>query len=363
MHRSPPPRAPIPRYAPAMRYLVTGASGFVGGAVIRRILAAGDEVHGTVRPGAAAAPTVVTPGLRLFPADLGDPNAIATAAEGCEVVIHTAGISVPNTARQTLEWTHMAGTENVLNAARHAGVARVVLISTAEVTLRTEQRVYWDEDRAIPRTPHGAFARTKLVAEEMALAASTPALQVVALRPAWLWGAGDTSRLPLLAREALTGGIRLVGDGDNLFDTTHVETLVDAVMDASEETRAAGRCYYITDGAMESAREFFERMSRALAVPTPRDGQVFPLAYAAAWMRERQQRPGLITDDVLLRGVSSQFNNQRARTELAWEPREDRDALVAALAQWVQACGGVEVLAKGRPPWDPATAAASVGSP
>ena len=334
-----------------VRYLVTGAAGFVGTAVVRRVLGEGDTAVAVVRDAASErARALRDAGAEVVEKTVGDPKGIAAAAKGCEVVVHCAAVASHRAARRALRWTNIAGTENVVNAARHAGCERVVHVSCADVTLSNQDRVHWNEARALERQPLDDHARTKQLAEELALAASTRGVEVTAVRPALLWGPGDETHLPALAREGLAGGIRLVGSGETFIATTYIESLVDAIVEAAEVEAAAGNAYYVTDGDLLEAREFFGQVSEAVGLPRPRTGPGFSLAYALAWARMRVGGDGLWPTDVIHRGRSTHFDCQSAMTDLGWSPRPMAEGM-SALAAWVKERGGAQAIAAlGRAP-------------
>lgn len=323
---------------------MTGGTGFVGGAIVRRLLGEGDRVRVLVRDRTAAR-SLEEAGAELFVGTLGDPNTIAEAARGTEVLIHAAGLTASTTAPRALAWTHVAGTENVLNAARHVGCKRLVFVSCADVTLANEDRVHWNEDRGLTGRPLGEHARSKLLAEEIVLAASDATLETVALRPAFIWGPGDTTNLPHLCREGLAGGIRLVGRGENLVSTTYIDHLIDAVMAAAEETDVAGRAFYVTDGEYMDAQEFLSALSNALGLPRPRRGWAYPLAYAAAVLRDAG-KSGPHRAHVARRGRSALLDRQRTESLLHCSPRVPFAEGLRATAEWVMASGGPKAVAE-----------------
>jgi nucleoside-diphosphate-sugar epimerase len=252
---------------------------------------------------------------------------------------------------RVLRWLHVAGTENVVRAARHAKVARVVHISCAHVTLHAEDRMHWDEQRVLPHKPVGAHAQTKLMAEELALAQSDDALVVTALRPAFLWGEGDVEGLSELVREARRGGVQLYGGGRNILATTHIDNLCKAALRAAEAPGVAGRAYYLTDGEFLEAREFYGALSRALGLAEPRTQGNLGWALARATLRQQVGGDhGAERARVYLRAKSSLFDLSRAIHDLGYEPSGPLAAKFEALARWYQAEGGAEaMLARARP--------------
>ncbi|MCB9599381.1 MAG: NAD(P)-dependent oxidoreductase [Sandaracinus sp.] len=318
-----------------MRVMVTGASGFVGGAIARELLAQGATVHAFVRD-RADAPV----GTTAFEGDVGDPNALAEAARGCEAVVHAAGRHDDHASLQALGTLHVAGTENVVRAARHVGVRRLVHVSSADATLHRGPRVGWNEDRALTHAPLGVVGRTKLEAEELVVGAGGDGkLEIVVLRPGRVWGAGDTSRLPKLVAEARRGGIALFGSGANLIATTHVDNLAHAARLATTAD-AHGTVAYVVDAELNLASEFFGALSTALDLPAPKASALGLRGHLAlAWTKKHVPPPEMIR-----RGQSSSFDPRRARDQLGYEPQVSFSDGMRDLATWAKEVGGPEAL-------------------
>lgn len=325
-----------------MRALVTGGTGFVGAALVRQLLADGAAVRTLVRDGRDTA-VRTDPGAERCEAGLGDPNAIADAAAGCDVVFHCAGESSLHASPRVVAWINVAGTENVLKAARYAGVPRLVHLSCADVTLTGGDRLGWKEDAVLTDIPLGACLRSKLLADDLVRQASTERFRTVTVRPGWLWGPGDRSNLPGLYEEAQSGGVRLFGRGDNIFATTHVDNLVEGLMAAGRSAGAAGKAIHVIDGEFVTAHEFFTLLCRTLGWGAPRRG-VYRLSYGLAWLREQVGLPGSWRVDVARRGRASLFDVGRAAHELDYTPRVSMEAGMQALGRWVEDLGGASAL-------------------
>ncbi len=330
-------------------YLVTGATGFVGQALTRRLLGgaspaaspATNEVRVLVRN--AEAGTHALPGTRPQVASLGDPNAIADAARGVDVIFHCAGENDARAAPQAFSWINVAGTENVINAARHAGVRRVVHLSCADATLVNRDRMSWKETTALSEAALDACTRSKLLAEELALQANARELEVCALRPAWIWGAGDRRTLPALYEESQRGRVQLCGNGKNLVPTTNIANIVDAFMLASSAERAPGHAYHVLDAELLNAAEFLGHLCNALGVAAPARS-LYTIAYTAACVRARLNRPGLTPADVVRRGRSSLFDAQAAARDLHYQPNTSLEAGLQTLSSWLTEIGGPKSL-------------------
>ncbi|MFT3924720.1 MAG: NAD-dependent epimerase/dehydratase family protein [Myxococcales bacterium] len=327
-----------------MKALVTGASGFVGSALCRALTEAGHHAVGLTRDPERARARVPAE-VELVRGGVGLPKDVAAAAKGCEVIFHAAGLAPGAAPQRVLRWLHVAGTENVVRAARHSGARRVVHMSCAEVSLHAGDRMHWDEVRVLPHAPLGAHAQSKLMSEELALAQSDHRLQVTALRPALLWGEGAFDSLASLVREGRERGLQLYGGGRNIVATTHIGNLARAALLAADAEAAPSRAYYVTDAEFLEAREFFGKLSQALGLPAPRLDGNLGLALVLARVKESLGGDaGAARARLLVRAKSALFDLSRATKDLGYAARLDLNQAMEELARWVREAGGAEGL-------------------
>ena len=315
-----------------MRCLVTGATGFIGGAVVRSVEAAGHEAVAYVREGSDSRRLQ---DVERIVGDLADPNRLAIAAAGCDAMVHAAGIADPGADPDALGWAHIAGTENAINAAKQAGCKRLIHISCADVTLHDGPRSFWNEDNAPPH-PFGELAHTKLQAEELVRVSGQRGFRTTVLRPALVWGPGDTTHLPKWQDEAKSGGIRLVGGGKKLLATTFIGNLAHAVQCALEKRLTTGNVYYVVDTELSVSRDFFAELSAALGWSTPRSAG----PYRWAWLSSRTGLSSLHPTQVIRRGHTSAFEMNRAKQDLGYEPTVTREQGMVELATWFRETQG-----------------------
>lgn len=322
--------------------MVTGGSGFVGSAVVRRLRAHGHEVRVYVRDA-----TRVAEGSDAFVGEFGDPKKIAEAAADCTVLVHAGGLRSHRASPQELGWTNVAGTENVLNASRHAGITRVIAIGCADVTMTSGKRVNWNEDRVLSVRAFDPHARSMARAEEQVIGAGGSTMETVVLRPALVWGAGATTQLGELCAEGLHAGLPLFGRGEVFVATTHVDNLAHAVRLALEAEDAPGSVFHVVDQELSLARDFYGDLSRALGLPPPRTSAApFRWHYLSALWRRRRGASGAWPTDVVRRARSHSFDQQRAITRLGYEPVVSLAEGMRELAAWALDQGGAEALAK-----------------
>lgn len=311
-----------------MRCLVTGATGFIGGGVLKSLQSHGHEVVAYVREGSDSRQLA---DIERIVGDIGDPNRLAAAAEHCDAMVHAAGIADPRADADTLGWVHVAGTENALNAAKKAGCRRFVHISCADVTLCNEPRSFWTETES-PQRPYGALARTKLQAEELVRVSGSRGLWTVALRPAVVWGPGDTTNLPQWKAEAERGGIRIVGGGKKLLATTYVGNLAHAVLCALETRVTTGNVYYVVDTELSVSRELFTDLSEALGWRAPKAAG----PYLWSWIIAQAGLSSMHPTQVIRRGRTSAFDMRKAKDDLGYEPVFTREQGMRELAAWAR---------------------------
>jgi len=318
-----------------MRVLVTGAGGFLGDHVARRLLARGDHVAG-LDLGFPDPPA----GLEAIPGSVLDPDRLAAAMEGCAAVIHAAALT-GLWARDAgaFERVNAGGTGAVLAAAARIG-ARVVHVSSY-VTLISGRRT--DPPRRVDETlelPPGAmlgpYPRAKRLAEIAALRAGA-----VVVMPSAPIGPGDYGPTPpgAMLRDMANGRLpAMIACGWNLVD---IRDLADGVIAALD--RGEGGTRYLLAGADMDTDALVALFERVSGLPGPRARVPYGLALAAAHLSERIARltgraPGAPLTGVRLAGPRIGFDTGRARAALGFSPSPVEGAMRDALL-WMAARG------------------------
>ena len=252
-----------------MKILVTGGGGFLGRAIVRRLLGRGDAVRVFTR---SPQPEWVASGVECVRGDVGDAAAVRDACVGREAVVHTAARAGVWGPVREFHATNVIGTQHVLDACRAAGVGCLVHTSTPSVVYTGGALAGVNESQPLLTHCPCAYPVTKAEAERRVLAANFPGvLHTVALRPHLIWGVGDPHLVPRIVARARAGRLRIVGGGANRVDLTHVENAAHAhilALDALRERRssAAGRAYFISDAAPVNLWEWINGLLGRLGI-------------------------------------------------------------------------------------------------
>lgn len=208
-----------------MTILVTGATGFLGGALCAALKAGGADVIGLGRDQAKLA-QLERAGITPLAFDLADRANPLPPLPALSAMVHCAGLSSPWGRYRDHHIANVTGTANALALAAAGGAKRFVHISTPSVYFRFADQWNVAEDTRLPR-PVNAYARSKRAAEALVLAHQ--GLDPIVLRPRGIYGAGDTSLVPRLVRAARRGPLPLLRGGKAVTDLTHVDDVVAAI--------------------------------------------------------------------------------------------------------------------------------------
>lgn len=323
---------------------VTGGSGFVGGALLEALAERGETVRALARS-EDAAHAVADRGALPVRGDVLDLDALTTGMRGAELVVHVAARTRGDwSALPELHRVNVDGSRTVLQAARSAGVPRLVLVTSEQVVLGDRPLVDADESWPYPDRFVGPYARTAAAAERLVLAATTPELATVAVRPRLVWGRGDPVLLPRLLEAARSGRLRWVDGGGHLTSTTHVRNAVEGVLAAADRGRG-GRAYFVTDGSPLPFREFATGLLATAGVDGEAasiSGRVARAAAAGGALRRALPLPGRPSVDlatVRSVGETCTLRDSLARRELGYEGQLSRERGLAELRSGYSSAG------------------------
>lgn len=258
--------------------LVTGASGFIGGAVARALLARGVHVRALLRPGAV--PNVPDPrAVEAVAGDLRDPRAVHAAARRCAAVFHVGGLYSFSAGAGELHAVNVIGTRHVIAAAREAG-ARLVHTSSISTIGGMRGGVLPDERQRATGAAPGPYKQSKWCAEQLVAEAAEHGLDAVIVNPTFPIGWGDVKPTPTGAviRDFLAGRLpAYVETGMNVVD---VDDVAEGHWLAFERGRRGER--YILGNANLMMRELLGELAELSGRPAPRLRLPYAVALALA---------------------------------------------------------------------------------
>jgi nucleoside-diphosphate-sugar epimerase len=285
-------------------------------------------------------------GLPEVLADVADADAVRAATGRHDAVIHLAAkVNVVGPEAEYLR-VNVGGTRAIVDACLAAGVERLVHVSSPSVAHPGRSLVGRGADPADPATARGPYARSKALAEQVALGADSAGLAVVAIRPHLVWGPGDRQLIARIVDRARRGRLPLIGSGAALIDTTYVSNAVEALVAALDRCMdARGRALVVTNGEPRPVAEMLAAVCRAAGVPVPTRHVPVRLARAGGaaveslWtLRDRFSPTGSAQDDPpLTRFLVDQlstahwFDQRLTREVLHWRPRVSLDDGLAEL--------------------------------
>jgi len=305
-----------------VRVFLTGATGFVMGAVARLLRSRGDAVVALVRSRERAA-GLSTLGCELIEGDLTDTGPAARdVLRGCDALIHGAAIyeiGVDAARARAMEETNVAGTRRILQTAREAAVARIVYVSTIAAFGNTRGATV-SEGRRPTLPPTSAYEDTKRRAHEIALAAAQTGLPVVIVQPGQAYGPGDHSEVGASLRALAAGRLRYRAFTGVGLSFVHVNDLADGIVRALDRGRL-GECY-VLGGEIGTLADAYAAVAQATGRALP------PLVVPAALLRLAGRLvPGMREVVRSADGVTFWATDAKARSELGTHPRGLRDGM------------------------------------
>jgi len=294
---------------------VTGATGFVMGAVARALRARGDAVTALVRKPSRAR-SLSELGCDLVAGDVIDPTGAVGELRRSDAVIHGAAIyeiGVSGERRKQMEETNVTGTRRILDVARAAGTPRIVYVSTIAAFGNTHGAVVAEGHRPTSR-PTSAYEDTKRRAHEIALDAARSGAPIVIVQPGQVYGPADHSGVGANLRALAEGRLRYRALEELGLNFVHVDDLAAGILRALDRGRI-GECY-ILGGEIATLGDAY----RAVASVT---GHALPsLVVPSAILRLAGRLIPSMREVVSAAGVTFWATDAKARAELGTEPRD-----------------------------------------
>ncbi len=305
-----------------MKIFITGASGFVGGAIAGG-LRGKHEVTAMSRSEKSDA-SLLRIGAKPVRCDLTDIT--SDQLRGTDVIIHCAAFVGPWGTRDEFWKGNVEGTARLLEEAARAGVKRFIHMGTEAALFAGQDMIDIDETYPYPKKTPYLYSETKGEAERRVLAANKPGFETIVLRPRLVWGPGDTSVLPVVKKMVMEGKFMWVDGGRARTSATCIPNLVHAA-ELALTRGTAGRIYFIADRETHTFREFLTEMLATQGVSIPDKSVPGFVARGSARIVEgiwrlfsiRKEPPLMrFATDIMTRQCT--VKTTRAETELGYAP-------------------------------------------
>lgn len=306
-----------------MKSLVTGANGFTGSHLVRRLLARGDEVIAYVRQSSDLSRLNNLP-IEFVYGAITDTASLTQAMQGVDQVFHLAAyVELGLVDAALMEAVNVTGTQAVLESAQLASVARMIHCSTIGIYGDTQGRKI---DETFVREQKGfssAYDSTKFMGQQLVDQASKNGFHVVSVMPSGIFGPGDPHFGPVV-QQFLRGGLKVWAAGDRVTGIVHVDDLVEAMILAIDQGEG-GEHFIISAGEL-TTNEMFGVFSQETGIPVPTEvpaplvriiGQLLdPIGRLFHWQPPISRERVHYLYDRCVRVDAS-----KAKRELGWNPR------------------------------------------
>jgi nucleoside-diphosphate-sugar epimerase len=309
-------------------YFITGATGFLGGAVARRLASLGHSVVGVGR-NEQAGKKLAQAGAKFYSCDLSDISQLTALIPEGAIVIHCAALSSIWGSRKEFYAANVIGTANVAQAALIKKCQRFIHISSPSIYITQKSQMNIREDLPLSAPPINLYAETKRIAEREIDAWTRQGLPAITLRPQGIFGPHDPSLMPRFIRIAKKKIFPKIGKHDVQIDLTYIDNAVDAVLlAASAAEKCIGQKYNISNGEAVDLYVFTEKTLREIGHPVKFKNFSFPFLWSFASLLEFVYKlfpflgePPITRYSVCVLSFSRTLNLEKAKTDLGYIPK------------------------------------------
>ncbi|MGH8249914.1 MAG: NAD-dependent epimerase/dehydratase family protein [Steroidobacteraceae bacterium] len=323
-----------------MKVLVTGATGFTGKALVRRLLKDGHPVVGLDYKEGHKTEELRSWGAEVVIGTVTDREVVRRCMQGVDAVQHLAAafreMDVPETYYHQV---NVGGTRIMLEVARETGVKKFVYCSTCGVHGNIDQPPGGED---APIQPADYYQQTKYEAEPLVLEYVREGRKATIIRPAAIYGPGDPERFYLIFQRVARGWFPMFGSGRTFYHPLYIDNLVDALVLAMNPERGNGQAYLIADAEYVSIEDLVQRTGRAMGIDVKiRHLPVWPMI-AVGHVVDKLCRPFGINPPIFPRRVdwyrqNRAFRIDKARKELGYVPKVGLDEGLRRTYEWYRA--------------------------
>jgi nucleoside-diphosphate-sugar epimerase len=327
---------------PVNKVLVTGGNGFVGKAVIKRLLECGVKVRTVGRNEYVELQKI---GVECVRGDIADSGVMAKAVEGVDGVFHVAALAGIWGDWENYYHTNVLGTKTVVDACKTNGIQFVVYTSTPSVVFDREDIHGGDEGLNYTSNFLCHYAKTKVIAEKYVLEQASETFRTCALRPHLIWGPGDPHLFPRLLDSGRKKQLKQVGRGENLVDISYIENVAEAhllaLQNLVEVGSANGRPFFISQGDPVNLWDWTNEIFTLMGIEPVTKSVSFKTAYYLGWALEtgyrllqRNDEPKMTRFLAEQLAKSHYFNINSAKDILGYEPLVSTEEGLRKTVEW-----------------------------
>src|SRR5256712_13629822 len=327
-----------------MKVLITGATGLLGGHLIKELQQRGEDIRALVLP-VENADKLVKQGVEVVRGDVTDTGTLGPAVKDIELVFHLAGMMGVWRPLAAYRVVNVTGSENLYKAAQKVGVRRYVHTSSHTVYGLGYGRFLIENDALRPDPD--PYSLTKAEGDRlMRRLMLNSEVETVILRPGTFFGPGDRLHFGRMAQKVKDGKGVIIGRGDNALPFCYVTDVVQGFLLAAYHKNAPGSVYNISNDRPLTQQELFNAIADAVSGKRPTRHLPYVPTYYGSMVTERaalitHTRPIVTPLGVMMFGTDNRHSVEKARRELGYEPKVDIREGIRLAAAWFNA-GGME---------------------
>ena len=322
--------------------LVTGGGGFLGKAIVKRLVEAGENVRSFSR---SFYPELKSMGVDQIQGDIGDNSAVIKACNGIQTVFHVAAKPGIWGNYKDYYQTNVTGTENVIEACKIHKISKLVYTSSPSVIFNGRDMEGVDESVPYPDRFHAHYPQTKAIAEQLVIRASSDTLRTIILRPHLIWGPGDNHLVPRII--AKSKRLKIIGSGKNLVDTIYVDNAADAHILAAENLdknpEISGNVYFISQDEPIPLWDMLNAILKAAGLGPVKGsiskqtawlvGAASEFFYKILQIKKEPPMTRFVADEL---ATSHWFDISAAKRDLGYSPRVSMEEGLGILEDWLK---------------------------
>ena len=322
--------------------LVTGGGGFLGKAIVKRLVETGENVRSFSR---SFYPELKSMGVNQIQGDISDRSAVIKACNKVQTVFHVAAKPGVWGSYKDYYKTNVTGTKNVIEACNNHHISKLVYTSSPSVIFNGMNMEGIDESVPYPDRFHAHYPKTKALAEQFVINATSDKLRTIILRPHLIWGPEDNHLVPRIIAKA--GRLKVVGNGRNLVDTIYIDNAADAHILAAENLdknpEISGNIYFISQGEPVLLWDMINDILKAAERGPVKGslskqtawlvGATFEFFYKILQIRKEPPMTRFVANEL---ATSHWFDITAAKRDLGYSPRVSTKEGLKILEDWLK---------------------------